>query len=73
VSTGALCPGVKLPGRDGDHLPPTRAKVKKTWIYTPTPPYACMAVFNYLSTGETLAFYVKYFFIVLAMHSDDDQ
>jgi hypothetical protein len=40
---GALSPGVKRPGRKADHSPPTRAEVKKTWIYTSTPPYAFMA------------------------------
>jgi hypothetical protein len=39
---GALYPGVKLPGREVHHLPPTSAEVKKTWIYTSTPPYAFM-------------------------------
>jgi hypothetical protein len=32
--------GVKRLGREADHSPPTNAKVKKTWIYTFTPPYA---------------------------------
>jgi hypothetical protein len=40
---GPLSPGVKRPGREVDHLPPTSAEVKKMWIYTPTPPYAFMA------------------------------
>jgi hypothetical protein len=31
--TGALSPGVKLPGREADHSPQTSAKVKNTWIY----------------------------------------
>jgi hypothetical protein len=35
--------GVKRPGREADHSPPTTAKVKKMWIYTATPPYAFMA------------------------------
>jgi hypothetical protein len=29
-------PGVKRPGREADHSPPTSAEVKKTWIYTST-------------------------------------
>jgi hypothetical protein len=37
-------PGVKQPGRKADHLPPTSAEVKKTWIYTSNPPYALMAL-----------------------------
>jgi hypothetical protein len=40
---GALSPGVKRPGHEADHLPPTNAEVKKTWVYTSTPPYAFMA------------------------------
>jgi hypothetical protein len=36
-------PGVKWPGREFDHSPPTSAKVKKTWIYTSTPPYIFMS------------------------------
>jgi hypothetical protein len=35
-------PGVKRPGHDADHSPPS-AEVKKTWMYTSTPPYAFMA------------------------------
>jgi hypothetical protein len=30
-------PGVKRPGREADHSPPTSAEVKKMWIYTSTP------------------------------------
>jgi hypothetical protein len=41
--TGALSSGVKLPGREADHSPPTSVEVKNTWIYTSTPPYALMA------------------------------
>jgi hypothetical protein len=40
---GALSPGVKRQGREADHSPPASAEVKKTWIYTSTPPYAFMA------------------------------
>jgi hypothetical protein len=36
-------PGVKRPGREADHSPPTSAEVKKMWIYKPTPPYTFMA------------------------------
>jgi hypothetical protein len=35
----ALTPGVKLSQREADHT----SKVKRTWIYTSTPPYASMA------------------------------
>jgi hypothetical protein len=42
MGTGALSPGVKRPGREADHSPPTSAEVNKTWIYTSTPPYVFM-------------------------------
>jgi hypothetical protein len=40
---GALSPGVKWLGLESDHSSPTSAEVKKTWIYTSTSPYVCMA------------------------------
>jgi hypothetical protein len=52
ASTPTLCPTeppiqwvpeVKRPGREADHSPPTSAEVKRTWIYTSTPPYVFMA------------------------------
>jgi hypothetical protein len=30
--------GVKRPGREADHLPPSTAEVKSVWSYTSTPP-----------------------------------
>jgi hypothetical protein len=38
----ALSWGVKRPGREADHSPPTSAEFKKTWIYIYTPPYVFM-------------------------------
>jgi hypothetical protein len=40
---GAFFTWVKQQEREADHSPPTSAEVKKTWIYTSTPPYAFMA------------------------------
>jgi hypothetical protein len=40
---GALSLGVKRPGREADHSPPSSAEVKNAWSYTSTPPYAFMA------------------------------
>jgi hypothetical protein len=40
---GVLSSGVKRPGREAHHSPPTSSEVKKIWIYTSTPPYAFMA------------------------------
>jgi hypothetical protein len=34
---------IKRLGREADHSPPSSAEVKKTWIYTSTPPYAFMS------------------------------
>jgi hypothetical protein len=30
--------GVKRPGREADHPPPSNADVKNAWLYTSTPP-----------------------------------
>jgi hypothetical protein len=40
---GLFLRGVKRTGREADNSPPTSADVKKTWIYTCTPPYVFMA------------------------------
>jgi hypothetical protein len=40
---GALYPGVRRSGREADHSPPISAEVKKSWVYTSTPPYVFMA------------------------------
>jgi hypothetical protein len=34
----ALSLGVKRPGRETDHSPPSTAEVKNAWSYTSTPP-----------------------------------
>jgi hypothetical protein len=49
---GALSPGLKRPGREVDHSPPTSSKVKKMWIYTSTPPYVFRDNFTLLLTSE---------------------
>jgi hypothetical protein len=38
MGTGSPFPGVKRPGREADHSPPTSVEVKRMWIYTSTPP-----------------------------------
>jgi hypothetical protein len=40
---GTLSPGVKWQELKAVHSPPASAKVKKTWIYTFTPPYVFLA------------------------------
>jgi len=37
ASRTALGPGIKLPGREDYHLPPSTAKVRNAWSYTSTP------------------------------------
>jgi hypothetical protein len=34
----ALSPGVKRPGREADHSPPSSAEFKNAWSYNSTPP-----------------------------------
>jgi hypothetical protein len=38
--SGVLSLGVKRPGPEADHSPPSDAKVKNVWSYTSTPQYA---------------------------------
>jgi hypothetical protein len=40
---GALSLGVKRPGYEPDHTPPSSAEVKNEWSYTSTPQYVFMA------------------------------
>jgi hypothetical protein len=40
---GALSLGIKGPGREADHSPPSNAEVKNAWSYTSTPQYVFMA------------------------------
>jgi hypothetical protein len=40
---GAFSLGIKRPGREADHSPPSSAEVKNAWSYTPTLQYAFMA------------------------------
>jgi len=35
----ALTPGIKRPGREADHPPPSNPGVTNVWSYTSTPPY----------------------------------
>jgi len=38
MDTGGSYPGVKRPGREADHSPPSSPEVKNMWRYTSTPP-----------------------------------
>jgi len=41
--TGSISPGVKGPGREADHSPPSCAEVSNRRSYISTPPYVLMA------------------------------
>jgi hypothetical protein len=43
MDRGALSQGVKRQELEADHSLPASAEVKKSYIYTSTPPYAFMA------------------------------
>jgi hypothetical protein len=38
IGTRGPFPGVKRPGREADHSPPSSVEVKNVWSYTSTPP-----------------------------------
>jgi hypothetical protein len=40
---GALYPGIKRPGREGDRLRPSSAELKNVWSYISTPQYVFIA------------------------------
>jgi hypothetical protein len=50
-TAGLFLWGLKRPGRETDHLPPSSAEVKNTWIYTTTPHTS-----SWHSVGTTLPF-----------------
>jgi hypothetical protein len=49
---GALSLGVKRPGREADHSPPSNAEFKNVWNYTSTPQYAFMARCSIKAQGQ---------------------
>jgi hypothetical protein len=66
---GALSLGLKRPGREADHSPPSSAEVKNAWSYTSTPPNTPSwrgAQLKYRSRGTTLRLpYLIYFMLFL--------
>jgi hypothetical protein len=46
MGTGGSFPGVKRPGREAGHSPPSNAEVKKMWIYTSIHPRLHGVVLN---------------------------
>jgi hypothetical protein len=52
---GDLSPGIERQKREDIHSSPTNGEVKKTWVYTFTPPIRLHVVLlNYFSTRTTL-------------------
>jgi hypothetical protein len=56
-----LSPGVKRPGREADHSPPSSAEVENAWSYTSTPPVKHRYNFTFY------LFYNEYYYIVLCV------
>jgi hypothetical protein len=52
--------GVKRPGREADHSPPTSAEVKNVWSYTSTLQYAHMAWCSVKAQGQIYLFSFKH-------------
>jgi len=67
MATGALSLGVKRPGREADHLPPSSAEVKKARSYTSTPPIRLHGeVFKYRDNFTfTLSFTLCYVVVTI--------
>jgi hypothetical protein len=65
---GAISQGVKRPGRQADHSPPSSAEVKNGGAIPPLPPCLHGIVLNYLTTGTTLfSIYVLVFLVVFSL------
>jgi hypothetical protein len=48
MGTGAVSPGVRRPGPEGDHLPMCSAEVENEWRYNCTPRHAFHRVFTFV-------------------------
>jgi hypothetical protein len=63
----ALSLGVKRPGIEADHSPPSSAEVKNEWSYTSTPPIRLHGVV--LSQAQEQIYLCLYFYTLLNEHS----
>jgi hypothetical protein len=59
MGTRGFSLGVKWPGSETDHSPPTSTEVKKMWVYTSTPIRLHGIVLNQFSTGTNLPFFTN--------------
>jgi hypothetical protein len=53
---GALSLGIKRPGREADHSPPSSSEVKNVWSYTSTPPIRLHGVVLSWAQGQLYLF-----------------
>jgi len=53
-----LVPGVKWPGREANHSPPSSAETNNAWSYTSTPPIHLHGVVQGKHYNVTFTFYV---------------
>jgi hypothetical protein len=67
MDTGGSFPGVKRPGREADHSPPSSAEVKNTWSYTSTPPIRLHGVVLSSTQGQ-LYFYIIIIIIIIIIN-----
>jgi hypothetical protein len=54
VGTGGSFPGVKRPGREADHSPPSIAEVKNAWSYTYTSPIRLHGTGTFICVNNVL-------------------
>jgi hypothetical protein len=66
----AISPGIKRPGREADHSPPSSAEVKNACSYTSTPPYVFMAWY-FVKHRDSFTF--TFTFVVFACKMYDKQ
>jgi hypothetical protein len=51
--------GIKRPGREADHSPPSSVEVKNAWKYTSTPPLRLYGVVLSLKHGDNFILYKR--------------
>jgi hypothetical protein len=68
--TGDLSLGVKRPGREADHSPPSSDEVKNMWSYTSTPPIRLRSVVLGYAQGQ-LYLYIYCYSLMLYCTSYD--
>jgi hypothetical protein len=66
---GDLFLGVKRPGRESDHSPPSSAEVKNTWSYTSASQYVFMAWCSVKAQGQCyLCLYLYTLYLLIQRH-----